>query len=328
MVKAIYPPEAKAKGIEGTAVVKISVDETGSVDKTEVVSGDPILAASCADALKQWRFKPYIKNGKPVRVAASLPCNFAASNDVPPVLSIQDLSDRQKPTNARNMGVARQTAPPDSESLVLIKKVKATYPMEAETGQLQGEVVVKLLVDETGEVAQTTVVSGNSVLASSVVDAVKKWRFEPFVRNGKSIKVSTVITYDFAFKDKIVVDKLNDPAAMGFPRAPTNDMAAVPPPPQSVRVSGGVIQGLLIYQVQPVYPPEAERARVEGVVVLAAVVSKNGRIKNLRVLSGPVLLGDAAIGAVQQWRYRPYIVMGNPVDVDTTITVNFVLGRP
>ena len=95
--------------------------------------------------------------------------------------------------------------------------------------------------------------------------------------------------------------------------------------PQRVRVSQGVTQGMVLHKVQPTYPPLARTARVQGSVVLAAVIGKDGTIQNLHVLSGHPLLTQAALDAVKQWRYRPYILNGEPVEVDTQVTVNFTL---
>ncbi|HKW16042.1 MAG TPA: TonB family protein [Terriglobales bacterium] len=94
---------------------------------------------------------------------------------------------------------------------------------------------------------------------------------------------------------------------------------------QRVRVSQGVTQGMVLHRVQPMYPPLARTARVQGSVVLAAVIGKDGTIQNLHVLSGHPLLTQAALDAVKQWRYRPYILNGEPVEVDTQVTVNFTL---
>jgi periplasmic protein TonB len=95
---------------------------------------------------------------------------------------------------------------------------------------------------------------------------------------------------------------------------------------QRVRVSQGVTQGLVIHRVQPTYPQMAKIARVQGNVVLAAIIGKDGTIQNLHVVqtSSP-LLNQAAIDAVKQWRYKPYILNGEPVEVDTTVTVTFTL---
>ncbi len=95
--------------------------------------------------------------------------------------------------------------------------------------------------------------------------------------------------------------------------------------PQRVRVSQGVTEGLLLRKVQPTYPPLARSARIQGQVVLQAVIGKDGTIQNLRAISGHPMLTPAAIDAVKQWRYKPYFLNGEPVEVDTQITVNFTL---
>jgi protein TonB len=95
--------------------------------------------------------------------------------------------------------------------------------------------------------------------------------------------------------------------------------------PQRVRVSQGVSQGLLLHQVKPSYPPLARQARIQGTVVLQAVIGKDGNIQNLKVVSGHPMLAPAALEAVKQWKYKPYYLNGEPVEVDTTINVNFTL---
>ncbi len=104
--------------------------------------------------------------------------------------------------------------------------------------------------------------------------------------------------------------------------------AVLPPPPRTTahppRISR-VMEGNLIYKVQPEYPPAAKAARIQGPVVLKALISKYGGIENLRVLSGHPMLVRAAMDAVSQWRYRPYYLNGEPVAVETQVTVNFIL---
>jgi periplasmic protein TonB len=103
--------------------------------------------------------------------------------------------------------------------------------------------------------------------------------------------------------------------------------AAVPKvaTPQRVRVSSGVSTGLLIRKVQPNYPPLARQARIQGDVVLQAEISKEGTIQNLQLISGHPMLAPAAIEAVKQWRYKPYLLNGEPVAVDTQVIVKFSL---
>jgi protein TonB len=106
-----------------------------------------------------------------------------------------------------------------------------------------------------------------------------------------------------------------------------NSTAAIPKvaTPQRVRVSQGVSTGLLIKRVQPNYPPLARQARIQGQVVLQAEISKEGTIQNLQLISGHPMLAPAAIEAVKQWRYKPYLLNGEPVAVDTQVVVNFTL---
>jgi periplasmic protein TonB len=92
-----------------------------------------------------------------------------------------------------------------------------------------------------------------------------------------------------------------------------------------VRISQGVTKGLLIHRVEPVYPTLAKSARVQGEVVLSAIISTSGEIENLQSVSGHPMLGPAALTAVKQWRYKPYLLNGQPVEVETTITVIFSL---
>jgi protein TonB len=96
---------------------------------------------------------------------------------------------------------------------------------------------------------------------------------------------------------------------------------------KKVRVSSGLAQGLLIRQVRPKYPPLARQARIQGMVVLQAVIGKDGTVQDLRGVSGHPLLTAAAIEAVRQWLYRPYYLNDEPVAVDTQINVNFTLAE-
>ena len=102
-----------------------------------------------------------------------------------------------------------------------------------------------------------------------------------------------------------------------------------PPPPKPnvtrIRQGGAVTQASLINRVQPVYPPLARQTRVSGTVRLHAIISKEGVVTQLEVLSGHPLLVQSALDAVRQWRYRPTLLNGEPVEVDTTIDVIFSL---
>jgi TonB family protein len=219
---------------------------------------------------------------------------------------------------------------PDSKGLEVIKRERATYPEEARENQLQGQVWVKVAVSETGDVSGVELISGDPVLARAAVDAAKKWKFKPFIKNGKPAAVTTRIPFDFASSNTVHDEKIEPVAQQSPVPGRTPAIGDSPNPadvatPQRVRVSQGVSTGLLIHKVNPIYPVKARQAHIQGTVVLQADISTEGRIVNLRLISGPEELAPAAIGAVQQWRYRPYLQKGEPVEVQTTVQVNFTL---
>lgn len=98
-------------------------------------------------------------------------------------------------------------------------------------------------------------------------------------------------------------------------------------PSGPVRVSSGVASGQLLAPIQPRYPVIALEAHVQGTVVVEAAISATGRIEDVHVLEGPPLLISAAVDAIRQARYRPFLLNGQPVAVETTISVRFVLGQ-
>lgn len=192
---------------------------------------------------------------------------------------------------------------PDSKLLEPIKTVKAVYPLGAEKDRLQGQVVVKFTVSETGDVEKVEAVSGNPVLATAALDAAKKWKFKPFIRNGKAVKAATNIRFDFAYPQNVNDIKPKEekpvlgqeqtaPAGASSPSAPGSTSTASSTSADSsstqkvgvqrVRVAQGILQGMVLHKVAPVYPPKAKREELQGTVVLAAIIGKDGAIKNLK----------------------------------------------
>ncbi len=92
-------------------------------------------------------------------------------------------------------------------------------------------------------------------------------------------------------------------------------------------VSSGVAEGMLLRKIAPIYPRFAKDNRISGTVTLEATISKSGTIQDLKAISGPQILREAAVNAVKYWRYRPYLLNDEPVDVQTTINVVFSLGN-
>jgi TonB family protein len=121
-------------------------------------------------------------------------------------------------------------------------------------------------------------------------------------------------------KVTIVAEGENAPAVVGS----GSDVGA---PPKRVNISAGVAQGLLEHKVTPTYPMDAKAAGISGTVSLQALIGRNGRIDNLKVVSGPDALQQAALDAVKDWVYRPFLLNGEPVEVVTTVNVIFSLAK-
>jgi protein TonB len=132
--------------------------------------------------------------------------------------------------------------------------------------------------------------------------------------------VSTSIDLSSLAQNGNPIGSRNDPFGPGSSIHVVAQQPRTPAP-----VSQGVMNGLLLFNPVPVYPPIAIATRTEGTVVLAAIISKTGAIENLRVVSGPAMLQQAALDAVRRWRYRPCTLNGQPVEVETTVNVVFKL---
>jgi protein TonB len=111
------------------------------------------------------------------------------------------------------------------------------------------------------------------------------------------------------------------------PPPPVKKEEPKPATPQRIKVGGNVQQARLVRQPRPVYPPLAKQARIQGVVKLSAIISKDGTVQHLEVISGHPLLVPSALEAVKQWVYQPTLLNGEPVEVVTQIDVNFTLSQ-
>ena len=205
---------------------------------------------------------------------------------------------------------------------LLINKVNPIYPPLARQARIQGMVVLQITVSEAGDVETAELFSGHPMLAPAAIEAVKKWKYQPYLLNGDPVKVETRVAVNFKLAADPPVDATGDQNGI----APSNPSGNLPSQaPQRVRVSSKVQAGLIVKKVNPIYPMEARRQHIQGSVLLKASIDKEGSITNLEVLSGQSLLIPAAIEAVRQWKYKPYLLNGTPVEIETQIQVNFTL---
>jgi TonB family protein len=217
-------------------------------------------------------------------------------------LGIQSASPSSPPASNTVPGAT------DSTELEPVKVMQAVYPREAAKKKITGQVVVKVSVSETGDVEGTEVISGDPILAKAAVDAVTRWKFKPFIHDGKPVKASTKIPFDFGSDGK---DESGLESAVGRPKL--------------LQVPEKVSQGMLLRRVQPVYPAMAMHAHIQGTVVLKVIIENDGHVSQVTPVSGPPALVSAGVDAVKQWVYRPYTLSGEPVRVQTQVLVNFTL---
>lgn len=174
-----------------------------------------------------------------------------------------------------------------------------SYPERARRLGVQGSVFVRSVIDVDGRIKQVAVLEGDPVLAQPVTDAVKQWRYAPTYLDRIPIEMEEI-------------DELKFSAMGNAPQVST-----------PLHLPEGIKRGRPISQPLPQYPEAALRLGVQGSVVLRGVIAVDGRMKELRRVAGNPLLAQSAFQTVSSWRYEPSYLNGMPVEVDTTVVVNF-----
>lgn len=363
-----YPDDARNAGVEGTVVLKIVVAETGEVKEVSALSGDPMLARAAADAVKGWKYKPYSVDGAPVEMETQLEINFRLKT---PELTARSLgsfrdglytnqffafdyplsSDWVRETEAVRKKLASGGAAPSVYILVAAVHIpKQTIPLEADSsfvlsamasGGRSCELELKGMADslrtrkeakEKGTTLQFSIEgrdfyradfdfsenpSHRTFVCTESKGYLLQWNITGLTKDAVEGVVSTIHSIGTAQSNAL--------PAISTQMSADSPTTTSKPQSIKVRVSQGVIQGMKIKDMAPIYPPQAKYDHIQGRVLMSAVISKNGDIVDLEVLDGPIELVVSAVNAVRQWKYRPYILKGEPVDVDTQITVNYVL---
>ena len=184
-----YPAAAQTANIQGFVVLKVTVGENGDVETADIVSGDPVLCAAASSAAKQWKFQPFIRNGKAIDVSTTIQLKFAI--------------DDGKCTNGLRQ--ATVTTPFDQSLVVaekdlkqyVCKKVTPVPGQIAQAARVQGDVVTVVVIGKDGTVQNMKILSGPPLLRQSAIDALKQWRFRPYVVSNQPVVVDTVITVSF-----------------------------------------------------------------------------------------------------------------------------------
>lgn len=181
----------------------------------------------------------------------------------------------------------------------LVRKVEPVYPQMAQIAHIQGDVVLRAYISKEGLIDDLRAVSGHPILIQSALDAVRQWKYKPYMLNGEPVAVQTTVTVQF--------------------RMPTGTQAV----PQKIRISSGVAADNRISGKEPVYPLEAKRQHIQGDVVLRAQTDEKGNVVSLQSMSGDPILAEAALAAIKTWKYKPWKLNGEPVPVEFLVTIKF-----
>lgn len=189
----------------------------------------------------------------------------------------------------------------------LIKKVEPVYPEEARQARVSGVVILGVRTDIQGRIKNAMVYrSKDPLLVKPSIDAVKQWVYEPLYVKGEPVEAVFTVTVTFKLNGK-------QEGVVGEVEAPIRAVGEIKPPK-------------LIKKVAPVYPDEAKKEGIQGVVILEATTDQEGNVIKVKILrSESSLLNQPAVDALRQWKYEPFYVDGKPVGVSFTVTMTFKL---
>ena len=279
--RPVYPPDAREAGVQGVVILEVLIAPDGTVADAKELRSVPLLDQAALDAVRQWQFEPTRLNGVPVPVVMTVTVNFT--------LDAVGLSGTGHVVRGVVGGVPGGVVggvvggvpggvpsgvprmPPPKK----IFDVKPVYPPEARDAGIQGVVIVQTSIGIDGTVVDAKVLRSIPMLDEAALDAVRQWRFEP-------IPAPMKMTASVSFT-------LNEGGARGGAGAGGR------PSPGSA--------GRLFDLPRPGYPAEAIAAKVEGTVVLDAVIGASGKVVSVKLVEGPGLLAKAAIDAVRQWGF-------------------------
>jgi TonB family protein len=316
-VRPVYPPEAEAAGVSGPVIMTITIDSAGLVTDAKVLKGDVTLADAALDAVRQWRYRQPVA-GAPVIATVAV--------------NVVDTSLPAEVSEGVRVGG-------DIKAPAKIKNVAPVYPEAAKKAGRQGVVIIEAKIDRAGIVADAQILRSVPMLDVAALEAVSQWKFTPTLLNGVPVPVIMTVTTNFVLDGKPKTPGVEGGVSGGVPGGVAGDYAAsmgeyqrqldaskAPQPPDgALRVGGSISAPKKIKDARPIYPEDARAAGVQGIVIVEAVIGKDGKVETATVLRGIPMLDQAALDAVRQWEFTPTFVNGAPVSVIVTMTVNFTL---
>ena len=291
--------------VTGTVTLEATLNAKGEVTDARVLGGPDELRRPALESVLQWHYST--DGGAPASVQISI--NFAQSRQaVPP-----DVTTQVGALEAHLAAARAATPPPAPLEPATIKSIV----IRGASPELEQQVRGRLPVHEGDQVTAGTI--GQVLAAAREVDEHFNGRMS--IQKGQATVVLALNAPPLSLPPLPPANR----APEGVVEPPSSQPATVPP--QRIRVGGNVEQNNLLTQVAPEYPPTARQARIQGIVHLTVIIGKDGSVQNIQVISGHPLLVPAALQAVKQWVYKPTLLNGNPVEVITSVDVNFTLSQ-
>ncbi len=301
-----YPRQAVENGVEGQVVAQVRLDASGNVVDASILSGPEELRKPVLQSVLGWHF---------AREAGSSTRQVAVVFTLPEAKAQLAESDKR-----RSLVEARAM-----EHLNAARAAK-TDNAPAAAGALEPKVVSGIRVEGLSDRSREKVLGLIGLSVGSPLDPGTVLKMMQDVRAYDEHLTVRLLPVGSG-KTSILVTSNPDPSATTVISGLSSNTGAAQAGAGAVRVGSNVQASNLVSKVNPGYPALAKAARVQGVVQFEAVIGKDGSIQNLRLTSGPSLLVQAAMQAVQQWKYKPTLLNGSAVEVITTIDVNFTLSE-
>jgi TonB family protein len=202
----------------------------------------------------------------------------------------------------------------------LIARPDPVYPAEARAAGIQGSVLLRAIISKTGDIEDLKVVSGPKELTESAIDAVKQWKYKPYLLNGEPVEVDTTITVNYMLEGAPPPPPPPPPGSADLRGPQDVDASGVQPK----RIGNGVSAPLLMFAPVPEMSEEAKREKISGNVLVNLWVDENGNPTHVRVRRGAGHgLDENAVEAVKQYKFKPAMEDGKPVMVSLNVEVNF-----
>jgi TonB family protein len=224
----------------------------------------------------------------------------------------------QQPVGSASPAVV-PIAPVEAEERLVVSVVPQ-YPSDGRFNQIQNNEVLEIRIDEKGNVAAAQVKAGHPLFAQPSLEAVRQWKFRPYLVNDAPVPVETTVLIAFRLWGQGIGPSL----PKGVPPSVVA-MATIDGPGEFKlsQVGRKPLEEMHITKVDPQYPESAKVAHIQGDVVIYVRIDKLGHVAKLSAMGGHPILIQAAMDAVKQWTYKPYEVSGEAVDVESTVRVQF-----